>query len=110
MVQKREITNEGAPPVRFQISKGEEQSSSAPESCGGPQRRSTASWEDRRVPTCSGCPSASVGGGGGRRRAPHRRRSLLRRTAARVEMDLIGDGCEGLIEAWVSSLVARGGC
>ena len=36
-------------------------------------------------------------------------RPLLRRTAARVELDLAGEGWEGQIGAWVSSLGARGG-
>ena len=61
------------------------------------------------VGTCSGWLPASVGGGGGRRRAPRRRRPLLRRTAARVELDLVGEGCKGQIEAWVISLGAREG-
>ena len=43
-----------------------------------------------------------------RRRAPLRRRPLLRRTAARVALDLVGEGYKGQIEAWVSSLGARG--
>ena len=84
------------------------QSSSAPESCGGRRRRSTTRQGDRVVPPCLVCPSASVVGGGGRRRALHRRRPLLRRTAARVEMDLAGECCGDQIEAGVSSLGARG--
>ena len=65
--------------------------------------------EDRRVPPCSGRPSASVGGGGGGRRTPRRRRALLRRTAVRVVEGLIGESCGDQIEEGVRILVARGG-
>ena len=85
------------------------QSSPAPESRGGRRRRSTARQRDRRVPPCSGHPSASVDGGGVGRRAPRRRRALLRRTAARVVEGLVGEGCRGQIEEGVRLLVAREG-
>ena len=85
------------------------QSSTVPESRGGRRRRSTARQGDQRVPPCSGRHSASVGGGGGRRRVPRRRRAWLRRTAARVVADFVGESCEDQIEEGVRLLVARGG-
>lgn len=61
------------------------------------------------VPMGSLGPSAPVGGGVGRRRAPRRRRPLLRRTAVRMVMGLVEEGCNLRIEAWVRSVGALGG-